>query len=205
MRDGESVIKGPMTYRATTVYDSGSSSVTTLVQCQEGQDLYVEAEQSHSFISTVFGADFTSFSGFRICSQCADLVAFSAVLTQNISKSDEDVAFGDILLEQGGAYNPLTGVFRCLDDSLYLFQWSATSIGGNCNLDLYLNNVLHKQNSMTTQTASAAYGSSGTSSQFAIIKCTTSDRVSLRGSSLSTSRYLLAEHTTFSGYRLPGY
>ena len=205
MFNGDSVLRGPMTYIATTTHDSGSSSITALVQCQSGKDFYVEAEQSYNFASTLYGAHLTSFSGFRLCSQCYNLVAFSAVLTTNVTRNDMDIPFERELLNMGDAFDPFTGVFSCPDVALYMFQWSATSSSGYCSLDLFVNDTRIMQNFMTMQDTSIIDGTSGTASQSAMVWCNPGDTVSLRGNNLSiiNLRILLAEHTTFSGYRLP--
>ena len=109
MFDGSVLLKGPITYLADDLADSGSSSMGILHTCEKDKDVYVEAAHSYIFPSNTYGAKLTSFSGYRICSDdCADLVAFSAVLTYNSSSSDYDIPFEDVRLNLGNAYNSVT-------------------------------------------------------------------------------------------------
>ena len=201
--DGETVLHGPITYWATEAVDSGSSSVTAILQCEQGKDVYVEAKEAYTFPHNVYGAGLTSFTGARLCStDCDDYVAFSAVLAQNVTSSGT-VVYDHVLINQGGAYNPSNGIFTCPDDKLYFFTWSGTMILGDSNVNLYYNSTFVKYNSMQyTDSAADSRGTSGTSSQSTIIRC--SAGITLYLLKTDSSRLLLADYSVFSGYRIPG-
>ena len=200
--DGKTVLQGPITYRAIAGADSGSSSVTAILQCQQDRDVYVEAKEAYTFPYNVYGAGLTSFTGARLCStDCDNYVAFSAVLTHNVTSSGL-VVYDHVLINQGGAYNPSDGTFTCPDDKLYFFTWSGTMIFGNARLELYYYYFLAKYNYMQpTGSPADSRGTSGTSSQSTIIRCSAGTIVYLR---LYSSVLLLADYSVFSGYRIPG-
>ena len=179
--DGETVLQGPITYWATTDHDSGSSSVTAILQCQQSKDVYVEAKEAYTFPHNVYGARLTSFTGARLCStDCDDYVAFSAVLMHNVTSSGT-VVYDHVLINQGGAYNPSDGIFTCPDDKLYLFTWSGTMISDASYVELYYNSTFTKDNYMQPTGSSAdSRGTSGTSSQSTIIRCSAGTTAYLR-------------------------
>ena len=108
--DGETVLQGPITHWATEADDSGSSSVTAVLQCQQGKDVYVEPKEAYTFPYNVYGARLTSFSGARLCStDCDDYVSFSAILSHNVTSPTGTVIFDHIIINQGTAYNPADG------------------------------------------------------------------------------------------------
>ena len=198
---GETILHGPITFWATEDTDSGSSSVTVVLQCQQGKDIYVEAKEAYIFPNNVYGAGLTSFAGARLCStDCDDYVAFSAVLTHNVTSSGL-VIFDHILINQGNAYNPSDGKFTCPDNKLYFFTWSGTMIEGNSRLELFFNSSRIRRAYTQFYTSSAdSRGTSGTSSQTAIIKCSIGISAYL---SHTPPRFLLAEYSVFSGYLIP--
>ena len=81
--EGHTIMQGPITFKATPAYDSGSSSINAVVQCRQDFSVYVEAQQSADFFYNLYGADLTSFSGFKLLDVDNQTVAFSAVMTQN--------------------------------------------------------------------------------------------------------------------------
>ena len=56
MYDGEVVVYGPLTYVATSTHDSGSASITVVLECQQGKDVYVEAHDTYTFLGNAYGA-----------------------------------------------------------------------------------------------------------------------------------------------------
>ena len=200
--DGETVLQGPITYWATSVMDSGSSSVTAILQCQQGKDVYVEDKEAYVFPYNMYGAELTSFSGARLCStDCDDYVAFSAVLSQN-STSSCIIVFDHTIINQGNAYNPLNGTFVYPDNMLYVFTWSGTAIQGSIDLHLDTGSAGTKYNFLKpTDSPSDSRGTSGTSTQSTVIRCSTGSTVYVRRIS---TRILLAGYCVFSGYRIPG-
>ena len=198
--DGETVLQC-ITYWATADTDSGSSSVTAILQCQRGKDIYVEAKEAYTFPHSVYGAGLTSFTGVRLCStDCDDYVAFSAVLTHNVT-SIGTVVYDHVLINQGGAYNSSDGIFMCPDDKLYAFTWSGASMYVGV-VDMYYNSTrVHGVTMQATGSDADSRGTSGTCSQSAIIRCSAGTTTYLS----SAREYpLLADYSTFSGYRIPG-
>ena len=202
MFDGSILLHGPITYNASADIDSGSSSMSILHECEAGKDLYVEAANAYTFPYNSYGAGLTSFSGYQICSDdCADLVAFSAILTQNVTNSLQDIPFEDVRINLGNAYNPSDGVFTCPDESLYLFIWSGTGSVGWIGADLYFDSVTTGRLYTTfTGDYGDQYGTSGTSSQSIIIRCSLGSTVSIRGGGITSSDFILADFSNFSGY-----
>ena len=130
--DGEVIMHGPVTYVATEQHDSGSSSITVILQCQLDKDIWVEADQSADFLLTDFGARLTSFMGFRIFDDntSGQPIAFTVVLSHNISSSGF-MTFDKVITNVGDCYNATTGDFVCPDDALYLFIWGGVSVSAN--------------------------------------------------------------------------
>ena len=66
MMNGNMLTEGPMTFRtgATGAPDSGTASMTTVVQCQEGLDVYVESKKAHTYDYNTFGAERSTFTGW---------------------------------------------------------------------------------------------------------------------------------------------
>ena len=204
--NGKTFLQGPMTYGATDENESGTATVQALLQCELGKDVYIESQAAFDFESSKYGAGLTSFTGFGLChDNCSDYVAFTAVLSFNDTISDSPLVLDNVLTNVGSAYDPSNGRFRCPDDLLYMFSWSATSSSGSCSVDLYIDSTFVKGNYMNYRTGSTGMlGTSGTASMSTIVRCSTGSIVTLRGMGLSTSRFLLADFTTFSGFRIPG-
>ena len=83
MQEGIVVVQGPITYQATEAYDSGSSSITVVLQCTTDDSIYVEAQATHDFPINSYGPTLTSFTGFKLYDVTPDAVAFTAVMTNN--------------------------------------------------------------------------------------------------------------------------
>ena len=202
--DGEIIIDGPITHVSTPTVESGSASFTVLLECQAGKNIYVETKKTHDFDYNLYGGGLTSFTGARLCESCDKIVAFSSVLTRNVTQSSVDVALGKVLLNYGNAYDPVTGIFTCPDDLLYFLTWSGTSFLGDCRLDLFLNAIAIKYNYLTPTSSDESFGTSGTSTRSTIVRCSPGSKLSLRGAAISSTRILLADYTSFSGYQIPG-
>lgn len=203
--NGNARFNGPQTYRATNGYDSGSASVTALLQCETGRNIYIEAKDAYTFAYSVYGADLTSFSGLRLCTDCSsNFVAFSAILMQNVTVNDVEIAFGNVLVNSGNAYEPFSGRFTCPDGRYYMFAWSQTHALGNTNLDLYVNGDMRQPSyASAAPSGTDSTGTSGTSSQSIILRCSPQDIITLRASGLTATYPLLAHYTFFSAYLLP--
>ena len=195
--DGETIVLGPLNFAATESDDSGSSSITVALQCEAGKEVYVEAHEAYTFTVNTFGARLTSFTGFHVDTP----VAFSAVLTQNYTSAGYAI-LDRVLVNEGDAYDPNTGVFICPDDALYMITWCGTNDVGQRYIDLHVNGafVQWMQHSFvgvvfdTPQT-------SGTNGQARVMRCSPGSRFQLYFSSAVTQ---IAEYAMFTGYRIPG-
>ena len=197
------VYYGPMTFASTSSHSSDSASISIVLQCREGWDVYVQSAETYEFGTNIYGAALTSFTGFRLCENCSNYVAFSAVLSSNVT-SDGQVVFGDVITNHGSAYNPSSGNFTCPDDNYYLFSWSGTCMN-YCNLDLHQDLTQTKLSHIArTNSYADERGATGTDSMSTVVKCSTGSFVWINASPLSTSRILLAHYTSFSGYKIPG-
>ena len=101
--------------------------------------------------------------------------------------------------------NSSTGAFTCPDDSLYLFMWSGTSSKGDNTLNLMIDSV--RKAATLQQEVNGSYddsGTSGTSSQTFIHKCSPGSVITLSGWAVLIQQNLMADFCTFSGHRLPG-
>ena len=202
--DGNVVMTTPVTYRALSAHESGTATNTVILQCKQHKDIWVEADQTHTFASSVYGAQLTSFTGFRICYEnCYKTFAFTASLSTNVTTNDQIVALKTITTNQGNAYKSSNGAFVCPDNGFYYFTWSAASSMGDCTLDLYRESGRQARLSMLYQTGALNTGTSGTSTMSTVIRCTKNNHVYLKATGLNKNNWLIAEHTTFSGYRIP--
>ena len=200
MYDRETVLLGPLTFPASSRYDSGSSSVTVALHCKAEKDIYVEAHEAYNFKMNTYGAKLTSFTGFHVNTS----VAFSAVLTQNVTSSGY-VILNRVLTNEGNAYNSSNGVFTCPDDALYMITWSGTDDDvGNSYLSLHQNgsSVQWLHHSYTGTTSSTPQ-TSGTSAQARVMICSKGDPLQLYYVRHNSQAILLSEYTVFTGYRLP--
>ena len=202
MIEGDEIMLGPVTYRATEEYDSGSASVTAVTRCQLNKRIYVEAHQAGDFPFNSYAPRLTSFTGFRVHGEEVESVAFMAVLAENLTVIDIDIpiVMDKVVINIGGAYDSLTGSFFCPDDKLYMFSYTATSdeiIHGA----IYMDGKLIRRNRTSTldRSFNAATGSSTTS---VIIRCQEGSRIHIMHT-YGTDQIYLAEYTTFSGYKLP--
>ena len=207
MFDREAVIDCPVT-NYNPEPESGTASVTTVLQCRNGRDLYVEAVQSYTHVQNLYAADRTSFSGVRICAEntCSNYTAFSTVLAQNFTSDESantNVQFSRIITNSGNAYDNATGAFICPDNDAYYITWSATVTNcADCSVDLYFGGRLYKRN-FVTYSSSSVFRTSGTSTMSAIIPCVEGRNVTVEVADFGSSSVLLAGLTTFSGYKIP--
>ena len=91
------------------------------MRCQAGQDVYVEADQSYTFPYNLYAAGMTSFTGVKLCQPCGNYVAFSAILSPNVTTPslEDDLVFDNVLLNLGGAYvQPLEFLLAQMNSSI---------------------------------------------------------------------------------------
>ena len=205
MKEGSVVVQGPITYRATEDYDSGSSSITVALQCTTDHSIYVETQASHDFIYNSYGATFTSFSGYKLFDVTPEAVAFTAVMTNNHTTiyDGQPLIFDAVITNIGDAFDPVYVTFQCPDDDYYLFSWSVTANYGGGHFDLFTEETRIKIQYLTGQTSDDTTGTSGTASVSVIKQCVTGSRFQIRARHFH-ERVVLGNYTMFTGYKIPG-
>ena len=126
-------------------------------------------------------------------------MAFTAVLSQNSSITEDYVILDKVLLNAGNAYNSTTGVFTCPDTDLYMFTWGGVHDVGRTGLWLHVNDVDVQHTWLTNTGSSSLTKTSGTSGNAYMLRCSTGTRVQL----FIYENTLLADYTFFTGYKLP--
>ncbi len=200
-------MQGPITFIATESYDSGSASTTAVLQCTQGFSVYVEAQAAHDFFYNSYGAELTSFTGFKLYDVVPGAVAFTAVMTNNHTTTSErqPLMFDQVITNVGNAFNADESVFVCPDDDYYLFTWTAAANygGTNSHTDLYMDSTRIKYMYLTRQDTDDASGTSGGSSLSIIQQCSMGSRFQVFGSYIY-ERVFLGGYNSFSGYKIPG-
>ena len=207
MKEGNVIVQGPITYRVTDDYDSGSSSITLVLQCTTDHSIYVETQASHDFLYNSYGATFTSFSGYKLFDVTPEAVAFTAVKTSNHTTiyDGQPLISNTVITSIGDAFDLVYGTFRCPDDDYYLFSWSATANygGTGSQFDLYMGETHIKHLYLTQQTSDDATGTSGTASVSVIKQCVMGSRFQIRARFIH-ERIVLGNYIMFTGYKIPG-
>ena len=139
----------------------------------------------------------------------ADVVyAFSAEMSSAAAFLGGDpMVFDETVTNEGGLYNESNGQFQCVDDSVYVFTWTANrhgSSGSNdrCTSALKLGNHEVKFGPKTNYHYST---SGGTSLMSAVVQCRTSPRTAVTVNAATYNCpycYYSREMTSFSGFRL---
>ena len=116
MIQGELVVQGPITYIATSSYDSGSASSNAVLQCTQGFSIYVEAQAAHDFILNSYGSELTAFTGYKLYDVVEGAFAFMAVMTNNftISYENQPFIYDEIITNVGGAFDASASRFLCV-------------------------------------------------------------------------------------------
>eukprot|EP00923_Selenidium_pygospionis_P004489 GHVN01007276.1.p1 GENE.GHVN01007276.1~~GHVN01007276.1.p1 ORF type:complete len:453 (+),score=11.24 GHVN01007276.1:134-1360(+) len=208
MKDGKVVVLGPITHRATSTHDSGSSSISTVVQCEAGKSIYIETQSAHDFPHNSYTSKLTSFTGFKLFDGSdPTAVAFTAVLGRNHTANADGLPLPmeQIIINIGGAYDPMQSAFVCPDDAYYVFTWSVTanSGGSTSHIFFYMDNSFVTSVIPNHQTSDDATGTTGTASTSVIVQCQQASLFQLRVRE-ATGSVLLAGYTHFSGYKVPG-
>ena len=122
MIQGELVVQGPVTYIATSSYDSGSASSNVVLQCTQGFSVYVEVHASHDFVLNSYDSALTAFTGYKLHDVTEGAIAFMAVMTNNftILYENESVIHHEIITNMGDAFDASASRFFCGDNDYYL-------------------------------------------------------------------------------------
>ena len=205
MKERSVVVQGPITYRATEDYKSGSSSINVVLQCTTDHSIYVEIQVSHDFICNSYGAALTSFLGYKLFDVTPEAVAFTAVMANNHTTiyDGQPLIFDSVITNIGDVFDPMHGTFQCPDNDYYLFSWRVTANYGSGNFDLFMKDTRIKMTHLTYQTSDDATGTSGTASVSVIRQCATGSRFQVRARYIH-ERVVLGNYTMFTGYKIPG-
>ena len=207
MKEEEVVIHGPITYIATSQFDSGSSSTSAVIQCTTEHSIYVETQAAHTFPHNSYAQELTAFTGFKLYDNTEDAIAFTAVMTQNrtTTTAGQPFIFDKVILNLGDAFNPITGAFVCPDDDYYDLSWTVTADHGgtSSSVDLYMDETFIKELYLTRQVPdNDDLGTSGTVTNSLIKQCVLGSEFQVRGRG-PYERVYLADYTLFSGYKIP--
>ena len=205
MIEGDVVMHGPISYLATTSYDSGSASTTVVLQCMQGLTVYAEAQDSHDYPFNSYGAELTSFTGFKLYdANVPGAVAFTTVMTTNqtIDVSQQPLVFDETITNIGNAFDRVLNAFICPDDDFYMFTWTVVASGNSGGqVNLYMDGASIKQGLLT---GIGGGETTGTSTMSHVQQCTSGSLLQIAPSSGSVSRVFLGEYVYFSGYKIPG-
>ena len=205
MVEGDVFMHGPISYITTTSYDSGSASATVVLQCTQGLTVYAEAQDSHDFPFHSYGAELTSFTGFKLYdANVSGAVAFTAVMTinQTIPVIQQPLVFDETITNVGNAFNTVLNAFVCPDDDLYMFTWTIVASGNSGGqVNLHMVGASIKQGSLTRIGDGET---TGTSTMSHVQQCTSGSLLQIVSSTGSVSRVFLGEYVYFSGYKIPG-
>ena len=207
MIEGKRVAKGPITYIATSSYDSGSASSNAVIQCTKDFSVYVEAQEAFDFRFNSYGRELSAFTGFKLFDVVEGAVAFMAVMTNNltISYENQPVVYDDIITNVGNAFDAHASRLTCPDNDYYLFTWTAAANagGGGSDLFLYMDETRIKYLYLTFQASDDASGTSGTSSASMIKQCSTGSHFQVRAPNVDGTLKFLGGYNSFSGYKIP--
>ena len=170
---GDIVMRGPISYLATTSHDSGSASSTVVLQCTQGFTVYAEAESSHDFLFNSYGAELTSFTGFKLYdADVPGAVAFTAVMTNNqtIKETVLPLVFDRTIINNGDAFNVPFDAFVCPDNDIYMLTWTVVVSGNSSgSINLYMDGISIKLGWLTVIGVGET---TGTSSMSHVQQCT---------------------------------
>jgi len=207
MKEGQLVVNGPITYIATATIDSGSSSITAVVQCTAGHSVYVETQKTHHFQFNSYAPTLTSFTGFKLYDASdSNAVAFTAVMSANFTAASDlqNFPINQVVTNIGNAYDGSLFAFICPDTDFYMFTWTSASVyGGEADVALFKEDQQIRHLYLSPQTVDNELGTSGSSTHSAIVQCSASNRFQLKLLRAS-GRVFLGGYTLFSGYKLPG-
>jgi len=157
---------------------------------------WLEADVNAQPHST-YGAQLTSFSGFRI-----DSVGFTAVLSTDtqLTSSSQPMLYDRVLTNVGSHYDPDSGHFTCPDQGLYVIGVSVMSDRGSAYARIYRDDTLLAQAPFITYSNS---GSSGCQSATTVVRCEPGARIYCAYSSSNSYAVFTADYNLFYGYAVP--
>ena len=135
--NGVEVRYGPRA-QPTASTDSGTSTLSTILQCEPGAGIWVEAVETSSEHEMEYMAPYTSFTGFKLAAaqeittegdfRADPFVGFSVELSADTNIGHEQtIRFDRIRANYGGLYQPDSGVFFCVNEGIYIFEMSLGS------------------------------------------------------------------------------
>ena len=129
-------------------------------------------------------------------------VAFHAEMDKDIRNlpNYHKVVFATVHLNEGGAYDPKSGIFTCKDPGIYIFDWTIlTEKGQHFFTDLMVDGVV-RGNLHLDNRGNAHNGRSA--SKMIVIKLKAGSKVWLEPHSTMVGVYANRNWSTFSGFKL---
>ena len=198
VQQGETVKVGPLTSEMPGKF-SGTSSMSTILQCTEGSMVWLKAhawpdEKACNEIEEVY----SSFTGFKVFGSADNkAVGFTAELSLNTSMSSP-IIYDNVLVNIGGDYDQGTGKFTCSSDGVYVFTVSAHVTSQGTDTYLRKNGATICKPARPFNTWSRATDS-GTATGTCIIVCEKGDNITVTS---TKEREHMAQVSSFSGYKL---
>ena len=176
----------------------GTSSMTTVVKCIQGQGIWVRAIGWPNPGSPVnLRKGYSSFTGYLINeeSSITPLVAANAHLSENKQFYDgQNVVFNNVALNVDNPYHPQSGTFRCVKPGLYAVAVSHHATVHRVRSHVMLNDSIDKYGPHTSDKP----GDSGTSSNMNFITCSQDSLIKVRALGNGEYEGLLNTFTAFS-------
>ena len=181
--------------------DSGTSTLTRLTECQEGDTISVYYGVSNTYLGQL-----TSLTGYGLFySDEEEPVAFHAHLSSYIEVADGGIiVFDEAPTNEGGFYNTEFGVFLCPDNQLYAFIWSLTATSEADSRELEAVLVMNGDVIKVGPRSSKMIANPTTSSTQVVVRCQQSQGIMLEAvSNISSPIGIDYAHSSFVGFRLP--
>ena len=200
VKQGKTVKYGPLTSEIPGNF-SGTSSMSSILQCTENEMVWLKAEtwpdeDSCNKIAPIY----SSFSAVKVFSSSYnDSIAFTAELSTNTTTdSDSNLIYDNVLANYGNAYDSEKGEFVCPWDGVFVF-----SVSAHGTLPSYINVYLRKNGSYSCNlgrplNTGSSDSDTGTSTGTCIIECEGEEMVYVS----TTPKEHYAQTSTFTGYQL---
>ena len=127
--------------------------------------------------------------------------AFHAELRGNIQNipHNHKVVFNFAHLNEGGAYDPKSGIFTCKEPGIYMFHWTIlTRRGYRFQSDLMVNGVIHGRLALVAE----AINDNRAGSSMVVVKLKPGNKVWVEPHSTEVGKYAVGGWSFFSGFKI---